>query len=79
MTHGTTPSTVTWCGTVRQSLTDIEKSILFHKHEANRNRFFGMMKQEEYHVYMADAITRMQDYSEKTRDNYTIILKGLDK
>ena len=70
MTHGTTPSTVIWCGTVKQCLTDVEKAILFHKHEANRSRFFGMMKQEEYHTWMADSITRMQEYSNRTNDKF---------
>lgn len=79
MTQETMNSTVTWCGTVKQCLTDVEKAILFHNHEANRSRFFGMMKQEEYHTYMAGAIKRMKDYSEKTKDNYTTLLKGLDK
>lgn len=75
MTQETTNSTVTWCGTVKECLTDVEKAILFHKHEANRSRFFGMMKQEEYHTYMVGAIQRMKDYSDKTREEYANSLR----
>lgn len=70
MTHGTTPSTVIWCGTVKECLTDVEKAILYHEHEAKRNRFFGMMPGHEYHVYMAGAIRRMKTYSDSTKDKY---------
>ena len=70
MTQETTTSTVIWCGTVKSCLTDVEKAILLHKHEANRSRFFGMMKQEEYHTWMAGAIQRMKDYSDSTKERY---------
>lgn len=75
MTQAITNSTVTWCGTVKECLTDVEKAILFHKHEANRSRFFGMMKQEKYHQWMADAIVRMKNYSEATKDDYANSLR----
>lgn len=75
MTQPTMNSTVIWCGTVRQCLTDVEKAILFHKHEANRSRFFGMMKQEEYHTWMVGAIERMEKYSKETMDEYANSLR----
>ncbi|MGL4353220.1 MAG: hypothetical protein ACRCTP_04710 [Aeromonas popoffii] len=71
----TPATTVTWCGTVKECLTDVEKAILFHEHEAKRNRFFGMMKQEEYHTYMVGAIKRMAKYSELTRDVYAQVVR----
>lgn len=60
----------------RSNLTDVDKAILFHKHEANRHRFFGMMKEQEYHEWMSKSIRRMQKYSEKTNPKYTIMLQG---
>lgn len=75
MTQPITTSTVIWCGTVKQCLTDVEKAILFHKHEATRNRFFGMMKQEEYHQWMVGAIERMEKYSKETEDEYANSLR----
>ncbi|MGL5015457.1 MAG: hypothetical protein ACRC6V_14410 [Bacteroidales bacterium] len=55
---------------MRSSLSGVEKAILFHKHEANRSRFFGLRKEEEYHSHMVQMITRMKTYSEKTKDEY---------
>lgn len=60
----------------RSNLTDVDKAILFHNHEANRCRFFGMMKQEEYHIWMAGNIQRMQEYSKSTAPQYTTMLQG---
>lgn len=58
MTQQTMSSTVTWCGTVRQSLTDVEKAILYHKHEAKRNKFFDNKEQVKYHNYMVHTIEK---------------------
>lgn len=54
----TTNSTYQWCGTTKRSLTDVEKAILLHQHEANRAKFFGMMKEQEYHEYMIQTINK---------------------
>lgn len=56
MTQQTMNSTVTWCGTVRQFLTDVEKAILFHEHEAKCNWFYGKYDKVEYHKYMIEKI-----------------------
>lgn len=77
MIQETTPSTVIWCGTVKKCLTDVEKAILYHQHEANRTKFFGMMKDSEYHFWMVNSIKRMNKYSEETKDGYALFLKGL--
>ena len=71
----TTSSTYQWCGTTKTSLTDVEKALLLHRHEANRTRFFGMMKENEYHEWMVQSITRMKEYSESTIDDYIATLK----
>lgn len=34
-------------------MTELEKNIRFHLHEANRARFFGMMEAQEHHIWMA--------------------------
>lgn len=71
----TESSTKTWCNTVHTSLTDVEKAILFHEHEAKCNRFFGKYDQAEYHTYMVGAIQRMAKYSEYTKENYAQALR----
>lgn len=60
MVQQTMSSTVIWCGTVRQSLTDLEKAILYHEHEAKRNNFFGNKEQVKYHNYMISTINKAQ-------------------
>lgn len=72
----TTSSTYQWCGTTKTSLTDVEKAILLHQHEAKRTRFFGMMKESEYHEWMVKSITRMQEYSKTTHEDWATVLKG---
>ncbi|UZV39653.1 hypothetical protein APT65_00038 [Trabzonvirus APT65] len=56
-------------------LSDLEKSILFHKHEANRCRFFGHKAGVAYNMFMATALQRLIDYSERTRDGYVQTLR----
>lgn len=51
-------------------LSNLEKAILFHKHEANRFRFFNNETLRREHEWVADALQRMKDYSEKTRNVY---------
>lgn len=56
MTQQTTNSTVIWCGTVKKCLTDVEKAILYHEHEAKCNWFYGKYDKMEYHKYMIEQI-----------------------
>lgn len=51
-------------------LSELEKAILFHRHESNRFRFFGKEYEKAKHEAIADALKRMMDYSERTRDDY---------
>lgn len=54
----TKSSTYQWCGSTKEPLSDVERAILYHEHEANRAKFFGMMKEQEYHEYMVQTINK---------------------
>lgn len=55
----------------RSNLTNTDKAILLHKHEANRNRFFGNVEKTKYHNYMASMIKHISE-SIKERHEDTI-------
>lgn len=54
----TESSMKTWCNTVHTSLTDVEKALLYHEHEAKRNKFFDNKEQAKYHHYMISVINK---------------------